>query len=216
MENFQKYITKTTLSLFLVKYEIFKKVLDVQGVIFECGVLFGGGLMTWAKVSEILEPSNHQRRIVGFDTFQGFPEISEKDKSNQSSKFIKKGGLAVDSYEDLQKCVKIFDGDRYAPQYPKVELIRGDIGYTIPNYFKENPHTLVSLMYVDVDIYEGTKSALKDVLPRMPKGAIVAFDELNHPRWPGETVALLETMNINNVKIKKIPGYGTPISYFEV
>ena len=33
--------------------------------------------------------------------------------------------------------------------------------------------------------------ALKNFISRMPKGAIIAFDELNNKNWPGETVALL-------------------------
>jgi hypothetical protein len=36
----------------------------------------------------------------------------------------------------------------------------------------------VSLLYLDFDIYEPTAVALEHFLPRMPKGSIVAFDEL--------------------------------------
>ena len=36
----------------------------------------------------------------------------------------------------------------------------------------------------------------------MPKGAIIAFDELNNKNWPGETVALLESIDINILKLK--------------
>ena len=38
----------------------------------------------------------------------------------------------------------------------------------------------------------------------MPKGAIIAFDELDNPLWPGETLSLLETTGINNLKIKRV------------
>ena len=50
----------------------------------------------------------------------------------------------------------------------------------------------MSLLYLDFDLYEPTKCAF----PRMPKGAVVAFDELNHAAWPGETMALLDTLGI--------------------
>jgi len=79
-------------------------------------------------------------------------------------------------------------------------------------FLEENPHCLISLLYLDFDIYEPTKKAIELFLPRMPKGAILAFDEINHPLWPGETLALLETMNINNYQIKKFP-YEINMSY---
>ena len=41
--NFPLYVPRQNLTTFLCKYEIFKKVLGVQGSIVECGVLFGGG-----------------------------------------------------------------------------------------------------------------------------------------------------------------------------
>ena len=76
---------------------------------------------------------------------------------------------------------------------------------TADTFLKENPHVLISLLYLDFDLYEPTKKALEVFLPRMSKGAIVAFDEINHPLWPGETLALLESMNIRDVKVQKFP-----------
>ncbi|MGB0680012.1 MAG: class I SAM-dependent methyltransferase, partial [Polyangiales bacterium] len=61
--NFTKFVPRATLTRFLARIEIFRKVLEVQGDIVECGVLFGGSLMTWAHASSIFEPLNSQRRI---------------------------------------------------------------------------------------------------------------------------------------------------------
>jgi hypothetical protein len=70
---------------------------------------------------------------------------------------------------------------------------------------------------MDFDIYEPTKIALKYFLPRMPKGAILAFDEINNPWWPGETLALLETMGdkFNNLEIKRF-NFDPSISYIKL
>ena len=64
----------------------------------------------------------------------------------------------------------------------------------------------MSLLYLDLDIYLPTKFAIEQVLPRMCKGSIIAFDELYYRSFPGETTALLETFNINNYKINNILG----------
>ena len=44
IDNFSKYIPRQKMAYFLAKYEIFKKILYIQGSIIECGVLFGGGI----------------------------------------------------------------------------------------------------------------------------------------------------------------------------
>lgn len=37
----------------------------------------------------------------------------------------------------------------------------------------------------------------------MPKGSIIAFDELNNPISPGETVATLESIGLNKLELKR-------------
>ena len=211
LENFPKYVPRGILARFIAKYEILKKVLTVQGSIIECGVLYGGGLMTWAQLSAILEPANHQRRIIGFDTFSGFPSISKEDQSS-TSEFCKEGELGVDSYQDLLECIRIYDMARFLGHIEKVMLVKGDIKETIPRYIDQNPHTVVSLLYLDVDLFEPTAVALKHIVPRMPKGGVIAFDELNLPTWPGETQAVMQQLGINSLRIQRFR-FGTSISY---
>jgi len=95
------------------------------------------------------------------------------------------------------------DGTRFLGHMQKTRLIQGDILQTLPKFLDENKHTVVSLLHVDVDIYAPTKCILENVLPRMPKGAIILFDELNIGFFPGETVAVLETVGINKLKINR-------------
>ena len=125
LQNFRLYTPRQDLTNFLVRYEIFKRVLEIQGSIVECGVLRGGGLMAWAQFSAIFEPTNHQRRVVGFDTFSGFPKLSKQDRASESEQ-ARPGGLAVDSYDHLQRCIELFDRNRFVGHVPKVELVRGD------------------------------------------------------------------------------------------
>lgn len=211
LENFTKYVPQQRLVRFLVRYEIVKKLLPVHGSIVECGVLFGFGLTTWAQLSSLLEPFNHQRRIIGFDTFSGFPSISQQDKSGKSI-HLNDGGLSSGAYEDLNEAIRLFDLNRLLNHIPKVEVIKGDASMTIPQYVRQNQHLVVSLLNLDFDIYEPTKIALEHLVPRMPKGGIIVFDELNNDLWPGETVAVMETIGIRNLKLERSV-MGTTISY---
>ena len=203
LENFPKYVRRQNLTRFLALYEIFKLVLPVKGSVVECGVNHGFGVMTWAKLSAILEPVNLTRRIYGFDTFSGFPSISEKDRGVASGR-VKVGDLFADSYEELAELAEVNDSTRFLGHIPKVKLVKGDATKTIPEFAQENQHLLVSLLFLDFDLYEPTKVALETFLPRMPRGAIIAFDELDNPLWPGETTAMLEFFADNKLKIERL------------
>ena len=82
-------------------------------------------------------------------------------------------------------------------------FLKGDFLQTAPEYIENNQHLVVALLYLDFDLYEPTLAALKHFFPRMPKGSIIAFDEVNHPDWPGETLAIFEEIGINNLKIER-------------
>jgi hypothetical protein len=209
-ENFSKFSTRTSLMRFIIKYEIFKKILNVHGNIFEFGVNFGGGLFTLAKLSEILEPYNHQRKIIGFDSFSGFPSVSDKD--NRENNLCHRGSLYVDSYDDLQKCIELYNINRPLNHIPKIELVKGDICETLPKYIEDNPHTMASLIILDTDLYDPTKVILQNLLKRIVKGGIILFDQLNIKAWAGESIGVIEEFgNLNNLKIKRFPF--TAISY---
>ena len=75
---------------------------------------------------------------------------------------------------------------------------------TIPSFLGGNDHLLVSLLFLDMDLYEPTKLAIESFYPRMPKGAIIAFDELDNPIWPGETRALLDTVGAGRLRIERV------------
>ncbi len=209
ISQFPKYVSEIDLQTFLFKIEVFKKIIHTHGSILELGVLFGGGLMSWARLSSILEPSNYSRKIIGFDTFTGFPNVSKKDEIHRSIKqkydmsAPKKGEFFANAFDDILKAIELYNKDRYFGSSPKVELVRGNVTKTIPKYIKENPHLVVSLLNLDLDLYEPTKAALQYLVERMPKGAIICFDELNHPNYPGETIALLEELGINKIRLQR-------------
>jgi len=202
LENFTKYVRRQHLKRFLALYEVFKLALPVKGSIVECGVFRGFGLMGWAKLSAILEPENLTRRIYGFDTFEGFPSIDDKDQSAFAD--TQAGDLCARSYDELLDLIREYDRDRFLGHIPKVELIRGDIVRTVPEFAATHPHLVVSLLYLDADLYEPTKVALETFLPRMPKGALIVFDELDNPIWPGETVAALDAIGISNLRLRRL------------
>ena len=177
--------------------------MPVKGSVIECGVFRGFGIMTWAKLSAIMEPVNLTRRIYGFDSFAGFPSVAKIDKTGIAAS-VAAGDLYADSHDELLELARINDSTRFLGHIPKVQLIKGDATKTIPLFVKKNPHLLVSLLFMDFDLYEPTKVALEHFLPRMPKGSIIAFDELDNPLWPGETQAMLDAVSPGRLRLERL------------
>jgi len=201
LQHFVKYVRRQDLTRFLARYEVFKRVLDVKGSVIECGVYRGFGLMAWAQFSAILEPNNLTRRIYGFDTFAGFPEIGDEDRNRYRTPAA--GDLHAGVHEELVELIRIFDQNRFLGHVAKVELVKGDARETIPAFIRERPHLVVSLLFLDFDLHAPTKVALEHFVPRIPKGGIIAFDELDNPIWPGETQALLGTFGVRNLRLRR-------------
>lgn len=216
VDSFCKYASKQSVAKFLTKYEIFKKILNVNGSIVECGVLHGGGLMAWAKLSSIFEPVNHTRRIYGFDTFEGLASLSEKDTGTGKSKHFRNGaGMVGDAFEDIQAVIDLYDVNRPLSHIPKVEIVKGDVIETAPVFIEQHPYMVISLLYLDLTIYKPTKAALEAFMPRIVKGGIIAFDELNADMYPGETQAVHEVIGLNNLKIQRFP-FDSYVSYARI
>jgi len=215
LQNFPRHVRRQDIARFLTKYELFQMALPVNGNIVECGVFAGGGLMSWLHFSSILEPFNHTRRIVGFDTFAGFPGVHEKDTKSGSSDHLHKDAFKISRTmeDEIGALAALHDRNRPLGHIPKVDLVAGDACKTIPKYVKEHPSLLISLLYLDFDIYAPTKSALEHLYPRIVKGGIVAFDELNCPEFPGETTALLEAFDLKQIELKRT-NLDPHISYF--
>ncbi len=70
-------------------------------------------------------------------------------------------------------------------------------------------------MFLDFDIYEPTKVALDNFLPRISKGGIIAFDQLNNPDWPGETLAYLEKKQLKKYKLENL-SFEPNISFIQI
>lgn len=206
-QNFTMFTPRQDITRFLAKYELYKMIQDVHGIIVEGGCLTGGGVLGWHHFTSIHEPFNHVRKVIGFDTFEGFPELTANEVKHSPE--AHKGGLAIDSEKLIMESSRIHDMNRPIGHIPKVELIRGDACETMPKFAAKRPQP-IALLYLDFDIYEPTKVALEHLYPLMPKGAVIGFDEC-HEKW-GECKAVMEFMQTHKLELKRFP-WASTISY---
>src|SRR3954471_24614111 len=86
------YMRSSALAKILFVDEAYRLIVDQPGIIVEFGTWWGQNLILFENLRSIYEPFNQSRRVIGFDTFEGYPEISEKDVASET---IKVGGYTV-------------------------------------------------------------------------------------------------------------------------
>ncbi len=190
----------------LIRYELYKKTINVPGDIFECGVFKGTGLIFWLKLLKIFEP-NSFKKVVGFDTFGDFPNSTLEFEKRSVKKFLKESKFSKKNiYLDVKKKIK------EAKLEHRSELIKGDILKTSKNYVKNHKGFRISLLHIDLDTYNGTKHTLENFFPLVSRGGIIIFDEYGSRGW-GESDAVDEYFKDKKNKIIKTEFGKKPTAY---
>lgn len=195
--------------------DLYRRILGVHGSVFEFGVRFGRDLALLDGLRTVHEPLNYGRRIVGFDTFTGFPSVHEKDGDYA---LCEVGGLHTGDDYDQYLTDVLACREQMAPyeHLRKFELRRGDATQTLPAYLEEHPETIVAFAYFDFDIYEPTKVCLELLRDRFTRGTVLAFDELNCADFPGETLAVKEVLGLDRYALQRLPHIGPGMPSFLV
>lgn len=215
-ENLMLFTTPQQLRRQLFLYEIYKKILDVPGSIIQFGVRWGRELALFEALRTTFEPFNHSRRVIGFDTFEGYVGLDAKDGPSQQ---MKAGNLATTAGYDaeLEQLLRTREALSPIPHVKKFDLVKGDVEQSLPAYLAENPHTVVALAHLDLNLYRPTRFALETIRPHLTKGSIVIVDEVNLKTIPGETRALMEVFGLNNIRLRRDPMVGpTWPAYFVI
>ena len=214
LSNIGLFIESKNLARILFMDFLYRKILETQGSIMEFGTRWGQNVALFSALRGIYEPFNRHRKIIAFDTFEGFPSINAKDGM---SDLMRKGQLdTTKNYEKfLNDILLTHEASNPLGHLNKFKICKGNAIIELQKYFKNNPETIISMAYFDFDIYEPTKKCLEMIIPRLTKGSVIGFDELNDPDSPGETLALMETMNLNKISLKKYQ-FASRVSYFVV
>ena len=149
----------------------------LSGNLAEVGVYKGGSAEIIAKAKE------ESKKLFLFDTFEGMPEVNEKDN------FCKKGDFNDTSYDSVKQGLQ---------NYKNIFLYKGI-------FPKENSEHIekeqFSLVHIDVDIYQSYKDCLEFFYPRMVCGGIIVLDDYNHDLCHGAKLATDEFLKDKNEKV---------------
>ena len=197
-------------SRFIYYQELYKKIIDVPGVICEFGVQYGSTLSTLTNLRSIYEPFNYSRRIYGFDTFEGMSDPTDADFPADNLF----GGFKAEHYMKTQKKdLNINNVHAYAPieivknnfnnnteNRNNLILIKGKVEDTLK--IQSNLPDKISILRLDTDWYESTKTELEILYPRLVKNGVLIIDD--YGEWSGSRKATNEYFKDKKIAMFKI------------
>lgn len=205
--NLGLYIRSQSLKRILFMNYLYEQIINIHGAVAEFGVRWGQNLSLFASFRDIYEPYNINREILGFDTFEGFPQINQKDGTSQLA-MIGKYTVSQNYESYLTDLLDYHESETPTPHLRRFKIVKGDATITLEHFLTDNPQTIFAMVYFDFDIYEPTKKCLELIKNHITKGTVIGFDELNQKAFPGETVALREVLGIDKYSIKRTPFSG--------
>lgn len=183
---------------------LLKMIKDVPGTVVECGVGQGFDFCIWESLIFL---EKQDRRLWGFDSFDGFPKVDEKDEISEKNEKV-----LNDEYKKftLRYVHNMFLDFGLTPvEIDRMTFIKGFIPESLTHYNGQP----IALLYLDLDIYHSYKSALEGLWDNVAIGGVVAFDEydkpLDHVKYPGARKAIDEFLREKNLSNKLIKDYGS-------
>ncbi|MCY0093621.1 hypothetical protein [Hoeflea ulvae] len=168
-------------------------------------------------MSAIYEPYNHTRKIIGFDSFEGFSGIGDFDesRSDETIELKKPGGMAFAGEDEIRSGIDLMDLNRPLGHMPKGSMVTGTLPESFGGYLEEHPETVIALANFGLGLYGPTVELLRQIKPRLTRGSIVVLEEVNQAMWPGETRALAEAFGLNNLTLNRV-AHCPQISWFRL
>ncbi len=201
------YLTSSAqrIGKFATHMELFRRSSGLAGDIVECGVFKGASFSRFVKFRTLFE-TPASREIYGFDTFGAFPEADDPMDEEKREDFVSKAG---NQSIFRQRLLGLFDE---LGLNENLELVEGDIRKTVPAFCNNHTDLKISLLNIDVDLLEPTRTCLEYFYPRVVSGGIVILDDYGD--FPGATKAADEYFEDKEGTIQKLP-YAFSIPFIE-
>jgi O-methyltransferase len=149
-------------------YDLVREVSRVEGNLIEVGVWRGGTAAIIASAAKRWKPAS---KVYLCDTFYGVVKAGCMDSTYKGAEHSDTSAAAVDSF------LKELDLDNF-------EILEG--------IFPEEtamalPVGKIALCHIDVDVYQSAADIVAWVKPRMPRGAMIVFDDYGFYQCDGIT-----------------------------
>ena len=193
------FLRGSLLARLLAIKEIYEMILDKPGCIIDLGTWRGQTAVLCENLRAIMEPLHLNRRIVCFDTFEGYQGFGANDKPtevHQDGTY----GVGGEGYKKYLEELLVLHEKSNAMGHinGKHKVIQGDCRVEVPRYFDENQNEFVACAFFDVNAYDPTAIAFRD-LAKISSRRCNCFLAINKDVIPAEGAVY---NNIINSKVK--------------
>jgi hypothetical protein len=195
--NFLLSCDNSRIAKILAHYELFKIASKKQGHFVLGGVFRGISTVEFSTFVDLFEKAGN-RKIIIFDEFDKFPKNNSDLKSKMIIQQMGSTTISISQLSSILKHKKI----------DNVELIKGKIPNIISDYVISHPKLKISLLNLDIDIYDRNFTALNFLYPLVIKGGILILND--YGIFEHETKIIDEYFKNKNIEIKKLPFSKTP------
>ena len=157
---------------------------QVDGIVLEIGVYKGGSALTILNYLDLLKGTNavlYEKSYIGIDTFNGFNYDTAK---NSADLIWYKTHELFGINETINSVHKLLSHSKTSSKLVKLDICSENLPAEI---------TKISMVNIDVDMYEPTKLALLKVSPLVQLGGIIVVEDATAtPALYGASLALSE------------------------
>ena len=193
LHNFDKYFA-------IKKAFSFSALEKIEGDYFEFGVFTGSSFchaIQCARVNQKYDNTLNEIQFFGFDSFDGFGDLSEDEKHV----FFTKENFTSDYNKVLGRVRKILPKKRF-------KIVKGFFKDTL---YKKSNNKLARIIFIDCDTYSSTLLALNYIKPSLQLGTIIIIDDYFAYRGlenKGTHGAFKKFVIDNKLKTRQLFSYG--------
>ena len=118
----------------------------------------------------------------------------------------KEGGMFFQNGKnEIMEGLRLFDLNRPLGHVKNSSIIEGEADIQFEKYLGEHAETIVAMANFGLGLYQPTLKLLSLIKPRLQKGSVLVFEDLNQTNWPGETKALFEVFSPLEIQLQRFP-----------
>jgi hypothetical protein len=193
-------------------FEFLRSSTGMKGDVCEFGVFRGRSLIGAAL---LLKSLGDPRRIVGFDTFAGFPALAWEDRPERFAELEAEGSITAEHLARVRRNAELLEsiGRSIDPAVSsssgsfaatsrelieqraglvgvldRIDLFEGDFVGSITS--EENTVRRLSGVLLDSDLHDGYAAVLPWAFERLEAGGMIYLDEYYSLKFPGPRIAV--------------------------
>ena len=173
---------------------------DISGAVVECGVWRGGSMQAVAHT--LLARGITDRDLHLFDTFEGMPEPTEKDR-------LYSGRPASEVLETSERTANVWA----IASLDDVRAGMAETGYPgerihfhpglVEDTIATGAPARIAILRLDTDWYDSTKHELEHLYDRVPSGGVLVIDDYGF--WQGAREAVDEFLDRRRERLLLLP-----------